>query len=214
MQIKRLIVFAGMSGIAFALSACSPTTASQVEIGKMRVKEKMVTETLDMRHMDAAKVAILASDIVKNGRSDVSLTVPYLPGAAGAAARARGAEYKHAFTAQGVKNISVAFIPVSDRQYADNAVIAYVGIKAYAAEGCNRIPGYQGGATMDDMEGYSIGCETQAAMAKMIADPSDLLGKAGTPDGDSRRSGTIIEPYRAGTPNQPLKGMQASNISQ
>jgi type IV pilus biogenesis protein CpaD/CtpE len=46
----------------------------------------------------------------------------------------------------------------------------------------------------------------------MIADPSDLLGKANPPVADSQRNGILIDNYRQGKPSEPLKGFTASSI--
>ncbi len=213
MQAYRLVFLAGLLGMALSLSACDVSTPSQIQTGKIRVKEQMVTEALDAGHIDQARVSVISRDILRNGKGEVSLTVPYLSGGE-YSAREISTSYQEAFQTQGVRHVSVALVPVTERQYADKAVLAYRAMTAIPASDCTRIPGYQGTDNIEELDRYRIGCETQAATARMVVDPTDMLGKAGTQDRDSRRSGAIIEPYSSGVPNQPLKGMQASKVGQ
>ena len=213
MQAYRLVSLAGILGVSLLLSACNPTTPSQISTGKMRVREQMVTETLDVRHTETGRVNVIAQNILRNGKGAVTLTVPYTPGGEGDA-RQKAEAYTSAFAKDGVTNISIALVPVTDPHNADKAVIAYQAMVALPAAGCTRIPGYEGTGSLEDVDHYQFGCESQAMMSKMVVDPTDMLGKAGSQDNDSRRSGSIIDPYKAGTPNQPLKGMQASKIGE
>jgi type IV pilus biogenesis protein CpaD/CtpE len=72
--------------------------------------------------------------------------------------------------------------------------------------------GYVAAGSVQDVDRYEMGCETKNAMAQMIARPDDLMGNAGLPNDDSRRQGTMVEKYKAGTPNPELKGYNASDI--
>ena len=211
MQAHKLILLAGTLGIALMASACDLTTPSQMNTSKLKIKEHVVTETLSADHVDLARVAATAQNVLRNGDKDVTLTIPYLPGGV-AKAGDIGAAYKSAFAAQGVTHFSVALVVMTDRQDAEKAVVSYQSQVAMQSGDCVRIPGYQGTEDMDNYGDYQYGCETQAQLGKMVHDPSDLLGKENPPEADSRRNGAIIDPYQAGTPNQPLKGMSASSI--
>jgi type IV pilus biogenesis protein CpaD/CtpE len=46
----------------------------------------------------------------------------------------------------------------------------------------------------------------------MVVRPDDLMGRAGAPDGDSRRQGALIEQYRSGTPNEKFESGNASEV--
>jgi hypothetical protein len=52
----------------------------------------------------------------------------------------------------------------------------------------------------------------KTAMSRMIVDPSDMKGRAGTQNNDSRRLGATVETYKSGKPNEPMKGFQASKV--
>jgi pilus biogenesis lipoprotein CpaD len=211
MKAYKLILFAGTLSAALMVSACDPTTPSQVNLSKLKVKDQTVTETYSADHVDIAHVKATAHNVLLNGNKDVALTVPYLPGNSAAAARL-GAAYQKAFAAQGVTHISVALVVMKDSQDVDKAVVSYKALAAVQPNDCGRIPGYQGTDTLDAVDQYQFGCETQASLGKMVEDPSDLLGKASRQDADSRRNGAIIDPYAVGTPNQPMKGFSASDI--
>lgn len=206
--------FFSLLGAVFILAACNPTAPSQVQTGKIQVKEQMVAETLDARRVDAGRVNVIADNFIRNGRGSMTLTVSHASGdKAKTTAESRGEAYRKEMEKRGVSGISVVTVPVADAQYADRVIVTYKALTAEKPEGCRKIPGYQGAESLDDgIKQYQFGCEIQTNISKMISDPSDLLGKAGTPDGDSRRNGTIIEPYRAGTPNQKIQGMQASRV--
>ena len=211
MQAYKLILLVGTLGISLMVSACDLTTPSEVNTTKLKVQDKMVTEMLSADHVDMAHVSSTARNVIRSGNGDVTMTIPYLPGGV-VKAGDLGTAYKSAFAAQGVTHFSIALVAMKDGQDTNNAVVSYQSSVAAQADNCGRIPGYQGTETMDNFDDYKYGCETQAQLGKMVYDPSDLLGKTNPPDANSRRNGAIIDPYQAGTPNQPLKGMSASDI--
>lgn len=164
--------------------------------------------------LDAGHVPMIAKRFSRVGKGDMTITISYLPTDGGARARAetQGDVYRKEFFQYGVSNISVVTVPVAGRKDAGKSVVTYNAVTAIPPEGCQDIHGRTGAGNIDDADEYRFGCATQAVFSKMVADPSDLMGKPGTQNGDSQRHGTIIEPYKAGTPNQPMKGFQASGI--
>ena len=211
MQAYKLILLLGTLGFALTLSACDVTTPSDINTSKLKIKDQIVAETLSASQVDLKSVAAIAPKVLRNGNRELTLTVPYLPGGE-AWARDLGEAYGNAFVKQGVRHVSVALLAMTDPQDTKKIVATYQALVAKQAEDCSRIPGYQGPVGMDNYNGYQYGCETQGQLARMIADPTDLLGKKAPSEADSRRNGAIIEPYMAGTPNQPLQGMSASSI--
>ena len=211
MRAYRLISFAGLLGMMLSLAACDASTPSLVYTGKLRVREQMVVETLAADKLDSARVREISKNILKRGRSDVTITVPYATGGE-PAAKKQGDSYKQAFEKQGVTHVSTVLVPVADSRDADEVIVGYEAVEAVSGNGCNRIPGYQGAENIEAVDQYRLGCETQAVLAKMVADPTDLLGKSSTHDGDSRRSSALMDPYMSGTANKPLEGMKASDI--
>src|SRR3990172_2901692 len=212
MQVYRLISLSGILAVALFLSACDVSTPSRFTTGKIRVKEQMVTEVLDAGRIDPARVNVIADGFVRNARGGMTLAVSYPSGdsARKDSARKQGDAYKKSFEQRGASNISVVTVPVAHQQYTGRVLVTYKALAAVAAKDCNPLPGHKGADNMEAVDQYKFGCETQTAMGRMVADPSDLLGKAGTQKNDSRRSGATVESYKAGTPNQSMQGLQAS----
>ena len=210
----RVFRFLSLASVFFALTACNPVTPSQMSVEKIRIKEDVVVEMLDAGRVDAQRVNAIADQFVKTGKGKITLTVSYVPGRqTEEAANRYGNAYRQAFKKRGVADVAVVTVPVADAQYAEKIVTTYKAVVAVPPEGCRRIPGYQGTESLNDgAEQYQFGCEIKANISKMIADPSDLLGRAGSQDGDSRRSGAVVESFKAGTPNQKMQGMQASGV--
>lgn len=196
------------------LGACDVSTPSQLSVRQVQLKEEVKTTTFDARSLDSDAINGIASDYSRNGRGKVSLTLSYDASGAGAQMRAKkqATHWLNAFRQNGVNDMEVDYVAMTDSAYAGQAIVSYTALVASPPKDCGRIPGYQGAETLAGAEGYGIGCETAAMLSKMVADPSDLMGKAGTPDDDSRRQGAVVENYKLGKQNQKLQGMNASAI--
>jgi type IV pilus biogenesis protein CpaD/CtpE len=200
-------------GFALMTSACDPSTPSEVSAAKIQVRDRAVTEILTTDHVDKASVQAIAAKILHNGdKVDVTLTVPYLSSGYAAAVKL-GNAYKSAFAKEGVTHFSVALVQMTDSKDTGKAVVSYQGLVASQPDGCKLLPGsgHQGTGTMEDAQGYQYGCETQANLSKMIADPSDLLGKSPVTAADSNRNGPLAETFLSGKPNGAMGGMSASS---
>lgn len=192
-----------------SLSACDVSAPSKISLGKIRIQEQMVALPLE-----GAQVPKVAEQFTRTGKGDMTITISYMAREGGSRMRAeaQGDTYRKMFSQYGVSNIAVVTVPVSSRKDAEKSVVTYMASVALPPEGCHGMPGHLGAGNIAAADGYNFGCDTQTAVSKMIADPSDLMGKPGTQNGDSQRNGTIIEPYKAGTPNEQMKGFQASGI--
>jgi len=213
-QAYRLVSLVLIFSVAVVLSACDASLPSQVQTGKVRLEEQIVTEMLDSSHVDPARVDVLADRIKRNGKGAVTLTVPWLSGDVYSSriATKHGAAYKKALRKRGVLDIHVVKVPVANEQYLNKVIVAYQALVALPPDGCGRITGYQGAENMEAIEQYKFGCETKMSVSQMIADPSDLMGKSGVQDNDSSRAGTSVVKYKAGIPNKPMQGFQASSV--
>ena len=195
------------------VAACSMYTPTQVKTGEIVVADVMTTHTLSAERFDATDVNIMAQDYLHNGRSRPRLVVPYLKkhGSANRMAAMRlGQQYKNAFAQYGLTDMTLDYTETADREAARHAVLAYTSVVAQAPRNCTRLPGAQGTASLEQADDYSIGCETRTMLSKMIANPEDLMGNAGSPDGVSRRQGVVSEGYMSGRSNPPLTGLNAS----
>lgn len=219
----RLFYYLGALGAVLLLPACSGgsdfvdmSTPSAMHTGKIKVKTQTMTETLSADKVDAARVAQVARNILRdNTGGAATLTIPYTEGRE-APAKMLGMHYKVSFARQGVRNLTVDLVPVENRRVAGEAVVAYQALTASADKDCTRIPGAQGAENIQGFDGYEYGCETQAMKSKMVAHPGDLLGTGHEEqmEADSSRAGKMVEPYKAGTPNTKLDGMKASTVGQ
>ena len=214
MQAYKFISLAGILSVALVLSACDASVPSQVQTGKIELKEQVVTKMLDSTQIDPARIDILADHVKRNRKGDVTLTVSWLSGDASRerTAKKHGNVYKRALEKRGVSGIHVVTVPVMDERYINKIVMVYRSLVAQPPDNCLRLTGYQGAENLDALEKYQFGCEMQMAVSRMIVEPSDLLGKDGAQDNDSRRAGVSVENYKAGTPNKPMQGFQASSI--
>lgn len=214
MHAYKLVSLAGILSVALVLSACDASVPSQVQTGKIQLKEQVVTETLDSTRIDPARIDVLADHVKRNGKGDVTLTVSWLSGEASreSTAKRQGNAYKRALEKRGIFDIHVVTVPVMNERYINKIVMVYRSLVAQPPDDCLRLIGYQGAENLEALEKYQFGCEMQMAVSRMIVEPSDLMGKDGAQDNDSRRAGASVENYKAGTPNKPMQGFQASSI--
>lgn len=201
--------------LSLTVSACDVSVPSQLETGQMRLSEETRTLAVDANKPDAALARRIAGDFRDNGRGDLHILMPYKSGDPlhETQARRMGKEWQSAFVKGGAGNAKVEFVAVTDASALGRAVISYNVLTALPPEACGqRLTGYQGGDTLEDLHNYRIGCETRTAMSKMIVNPEDLKGRDGTESGDSRRQGTVAERYMSGEKMAPLETTTASGI--
>jgi type IV pilus biogenesis protein CpaD/CtpE len=208
--------FAHLSFLAVALSlllgACDTTTPSQIKTGDIRLQREMKTAVLYA--VEAEKVDMIADDFRQNGEGRMRGVMGYLAGnpLQEAGVKRQGNAYKQAFASAGVKDLPVEYVGVNDKEKTGYLVVSYAALVARAPSDCMPITGYDGADSRSVVEGYAFGCETKTALSKMISRPADLLGRAGTTDGDARREGTIIERHKSGVPNTRMQGINASTV--
>ena len=207
----RQILLGGVLAVVLMTSGCDVTTPSQLALNKIRVRDKMFTETLSADHVDKGQVATVVQDIQRSGGSDATLLIPYTDGGQ-TKAWDIAAAYKKAFAEKGITRLSLDVVQMEKGQTAKDAVLSFEGIVALPPADCGRMLGYQGADTLENADEYQYGCELKSNMSKMVANPSDLLGTAPAFDGNAQRNGIIVDPYVQGKPNQQLKGMTASTI--
>ena len=213
-SIHRLVSLSGTLLFVLVLAACEVSTPSRVHIGKIIVQDQMVAEAVSARPLDQGRINVLSDNFMRRGKGQIVLNVPYISEDAVSKKMAERASdsYKTAFEKRGISRVSVVMVPVAEGQYTDKIVVTYNSLAAVPSKDCHSFPGRQGADDMAAVDQYQFGCGIQAGLSKMIANPSDLMGHSGTQNNDSRRSGTIIETYKAGTPNPPMGGYSASGV--
>lgn len=210
MRSLHLAFFA--AALTFLLGACDNTTPSQLKTGDIRLQREMKTSVL--YSAEAGKIDMIADDFRQNGEGSIRAVMGYLAGnpLQEAEVKRQGNAYKKAFANAGVENLQVEYVGVSEKARTGYAVFSYPAMVAHAPADCAPITGYDGADSRSVADGYAFGCESKTIISKMISRPADLLGRAGMPDGDSRREGTIVEKYKSGTPNAKMQGVNASAL--
>lgn len=209
---KKLAMVSLLS-VGLLLGGCDMSTPTKVRTSKIQVSEQMKTETLNANALDEARVAVIAKDYLRNGRSKslgLMLTYDVSSEAAFMRAQHQRSLFMRAFERNGVHNLDVDLLPVNDPAKAGRAIASYRAMSAAPPDGCTRMPGWDGVGHRDTLEDYEFGCEVDSVISKMVSDPEDMLGKAGTQDGDARRQGGVVERYRSGEPNESLEGLSSS----
>ncbi|MDD9900365.1 MAG: CpaD family pilus assembly lipoprotein [Alphaproteobacteria bacterium] len=197
-------------------SAIDMSTPSQLNQRQVRVQETMRTEVLSRGELQRAEqIEQITRRHAAYGRGPVTVTVSYMSGSKHGkrAAAAEGDMLRKAFVAKGMKVEAVHTVAVDKENDADRALASWLSLEALPPENCTPMPGTYGAETLEEVAPYPMGCEVHTAWSKMVYDPSDLLGKARTPDEDSSRHGAMVDNYMNGTPNETLEGLSASEIS-
>lgn len=218
MQVLSFRVIRTLSAavLTLGLAACDVTMPSQVETGHMRLSEQTRSVALDAAQPNDEAARRVAKDFRQNGRGEQRLVVPYKGGdpLQETQARRQGKEWQAALARNGMPGVEAEYVAVSDTTLLGRAVLSYNVLAAQPPEPCvQRLTGYQGADTLEDLHSYRIGCETKTALSKMIVNPEDLQGRDGSEPGDGRRQGTVVERYMSGEGMEPLDGQAASNIS-
>jgi len=197
------------------LAGCDVSTPSQVVTQPIQLRDAVKTAVLDPARPDAAAAKLIADDYKRDGKGDgLSLVFSYAAGDPQdkAVAEKHARAWRALFVKHGVAQVKTEYVEMTDPQYLGRAIVSYTALSAEAPKDCGRITGYQGADVLESGEKYGMGCESETALSKMVVDPSDLMGKGGTPDDDSRRDGALVEKYKAGTPNPKMQGMSASSV--
>lgn len=98
------------------------------------------------------------------------------------------------------------------------AVIAFDTLEATGPAGCDELPSYERAAIANGSDGhdYRIGCGVKTIMARQVAYPSDLEGRAGL-DGEAdaeRLTNIINNDYRKGETHDFLPSYIISELAQ
>src|SRR6218665_883606 len=182
MQVLSFRVIRTLSAavLTLSLAACDVTMPSQVETGHMRLSEQTRSVALDAAQPDDETARRVAKEFRQNGRGEQRLVVPYKGGdpLQETQARRQGKEWQAALARNGMPGVEAEYVAVSDTTLLGRAVLSYNVLSALPPEPCvQRLTGYQGADTLEDLHNYRIGCETKTALSRMIVNPEDLKGR-------------------------------------
>ena len=214
MKNKALILSAGAVFSVLLLPGCEklvhePTYVSQ---SKLQVQEKEFFEDMHVSKMDAGYIAALSQHYSSEGDGGVDLSVTYDPKSSQNTAMVASGELARIsdeFRKNGVV-VNGTIIPVRGHGDALRAIVSYDTYTVERPDDCTDMPGYSD-RNVDADEDYKLGCTRDSLIAKQVARPKDLMGRADTNEtSDGRRAANIVEGYRTGAPNKALDGENAS----
>lgn len=161
----------------------------------------------------ADTVAGFGAEALARGASGVTVMVP--SGSANeTAAHALSRQVTAALGRGGVPAHAVSYQPYSVPQSAADAPIrlAYPRVTASVPHKCGTWPAQVMGQT-DNSEYYNFGCATQANLAAMVANPSDLVTPQGMTPADATRRTTVVRKYRDGAPTKSEQSVTKQTIA-
>jgi type IV pilus biogenesis protein CpaD/CtpE len=203
-----------ITGLAMMVCACSGNYQNiNLETPSLRMEEKMQASVTTVSQSwtlekdgryNQKSVAALAEDYQKRGQGKLEVMVTYA--ANECQVKEKQSRDKAAQTAQrlrkqfaqyGVKQVSarVAPTPVEKANLASVSYQALVLMPPTECQGKSLI-GVDG--HVGQMQDYSIGCDSQKLIAKMVSRKKDLLGQSKMDPASSSYLGSTMESYRAG----------------
>ncbi|MCK7614064.1 CpaD family pilus assembly protein [Roseibium sediminicola] len=164
-------------------------------------------ETLDLpigrstRSLSGPIVGTISSfgvDSRQHGNGSVEILVPS-GGANEAAVHSVTPQIRKALQRGGVSGsrISTRTYSVTDASADAPIRLSYARMQATAGE-CGAWPSNIGGGFGENFDYENLGCATQANLATMVANPSDLLTPRASTPADQNRRAVVIENYRKG----------------
>lgn len=203
---SALVVFLGACGEMYHPTFITPHKA---QVTSMRFDESVLA-----RDVDASYIETLAESYRRAGQGPLDITVTYDPRSSENSARmasSRAASIADALESQNIEDVKVSTLPVYNEGPDSRVLVSYDKLKASAPRGCETLMTGVDDPTYEINENYKLGCTIEAYRARQTR-PVDLAGRA-PPDAtttDGRRSGNLIEPYRAGAKSEKLEGESAS----
>lgn len=211
---KALILSAGAVLSVLLLPGCEklvhePTYLSQ---SKLQVEEKAFFEDVDVSKMDAGYIAALSQHYSSQGDGGVDLSVTYDPKSKSSTAMHASneiARISEEFRKNGVA-VNSTIIPIKGQGDSSRALVSYDVYTVQRPDDCTDMPGYSD-RNVDPNEDYKLGCTRDSLIAKQVARPKDLMGRAdANTTSDGRRAANIVDVYRTGAQNEALGGENAS----
>ncbi|QQG36974.1 MAG: hypothetical protein HYS17_04180 [Micavibrio aeruginosavorus] len=207
---KTVCLFAVMA--AFGVSGCAIDTPTTVHAGKPQLVTENYSSTYQVAELGGAQFDEMANRYSRHGSGELEVIIGYDPHSRKNTAM-KATDQLHRvldeLSRRGVKNVKGSILALENSGDQPEMIIGYKSINAEAPEGCDMIPGYYTMQAETDYD-YKLGCSVNTIMARQVAHPEDLGGRAVNPDADGRRTGAMAEPYRAGQPNSGLSGAYSS----
>lgn len=205
------------------LGACSLNEPTWVNPSRVEVHEEGFTDTFDTASLDTGTLRAIGVNYYRYGNGPMDVTVSYNFNSSRNTKSQATTEVKRIETElrrNGVRNLRISTAPDESTGDHSKTLVSFPALTAKAPQDCTLMPGYADAQTSapDDAEGphkgYAIGCTVETLMAKQIARPGDLLGRAGfETNADGRRQEAVIwqRGYYGNKSFEPLEGESASD---
>ena len=200
-----------LSGIG--LSGCEMYAPGNLSTEKIQVQQDSFFSNIPANQVDDLYISGLARHYNKHGDQPMKITVTYDPKNyrnSAMKANQRGLSIVRRLRAKGVRDIKMDILPVTGQGDVSRVLVSYDSYTALAPEGCTTMPGVEDKEIEPDKE-YKLGCTIDTLLAKQVARPKDLAGRANEDTTTDGRSATnIVDVYRSGAKNEKLDGESAS----
>ncbi len=196
------------AGGLVALAGCSLDTPTDMAQKRVELVHNRYSQTYLTDQMDEAQMRAAADHYQHYGDGPVELIVTYNPQSRTNTAMKAASEAERMATdlrRAGVPDVEASILPVATGEDFSSSLIAYETVTAQAPEGCEAMGGLDGRQTESNSD-YQFGCSVEMQVARQIARPRDLAGRPGLDAADGRRQSNVVEPYKTGTPNEPIEG--------
>lgn len=219
---RNLAAFMVLGVMALPLLSCGSSQQTHLDSNSQVTADRAtLQESTYDGHWETAKLDKLALQGVGDhyrqvGEGAVSIVVSYDPSShINTAMRARNeaARIKATLRKYGVADISTDVLPSAGKGGKSISSITYNILEAREPDGCYAMGGLDNRPT-EANPNYPFGCTTEMLLARQIAHPSDLKGRAGLDVSSGRRQANIPEAaYQPGTPNPPLQNAETASGS-
>lgn len=161
-----------------------------------------------------ASVENFGRDAVESGATGITVMVPSASSNEAAAYRA-SRDISAALGRAGIPSHAVSMVPYAAEGPDDAAPIrlSYPRLVARVPHRCGQWPDQVVGSTYNT-DYWNFGCATQANVAAMVAEPTDLVAPSPMGKGDATRRSTIIYAYRKGEKTRSEFKLPKINASQ
>lgn len=203
----------GVVAMMLSLSACTQNTPSMMNTSAVQLSHTTMMEQIAFEDINDHVLSSLAAHYLKNGTSEMDLTMVYNPTSQDFTAMSAVHELNHIknfLKKKGVHNVASQTTAIPNGHA--SLIVSYDMVQALAPQGCDVMPGLVKDDTTRFLGDYKFGCSTETMLAKQIAHPADLQGNGKLGARDARRDAIVIDNYQRGESRTPLEGLGRNDL--
>ncbi|MBI1326835.1 MAG: hypothetical protein GC136_04245 [Alphaproteobacteria bacterium] len=211
-----------LSSLGLLASCASMDVPNELIPQRVEVHEGTFDHSFPVSMGDEANFNFIASEYERIGAGPMVITAtynPHAPNDPAEQARLAGNSIANSLRTRSIHQIAVKALPVNDYASAGQILVSFDTAEAKPPSACEgRELGLAAGQTIsEELDGYHIGCSVEAQIARQIANPRDLTGRAQGGEGiDGRRTVNAIQGsgYYDDKPNKQLAPLESSANTQ